>query len=95
VGLRGIYATATRRSRRPTTWRPRVVTSDETSAEALRQRRYAARQRNGRVVVPVEVEVEDLELLIAAGVLSPEGLPHTREAIGEAIASYLKISADA
>jgi hypothetical protein len=86
-------------------WRPRanrwlshadpVATPRQLSSAAARQRRYAERQRDGRLIVPLEVDADDLRVLIQAQVLDPRADVFTREAIATAISNYLKISADA
>jgi hypothetical protein len=76
-------------------WRTYVAAARGNGTGAARQARYEARQRSGRLVVPVEVDDVVLAVLIEARLLDPAQVLHSREAIAAAIESYLKASGDA
>ena len=57
-----------------------------------RDRRYRQRQRDGRIVVQVEVDLAILDFLLAAGWASEEDLAD-RAAIGEAVGRMLQDTA--
>jgi hypothetical protein len=58
-------------------------------------RRLRERQRNGQLVVSVELDADDLEVLIAARLLDPRTDCFNREAIATAVRNYLRISRNA
>jgi hypothetical protein len=58
-------------------------------------RRLRERQRNGQLVVSVELDADDLEVLIAARLLDPRTGCFNREAIATAVRNYLRISRNA
>jgi hypothetical protein len=58
------------------------------NAPAARQARYARRQRAGRAIYPVELSGDDLNAMVACGVL-PEAQAADRVAVGRAIAAAL------
>ena len=60
-----------------------------------RTRAYRRREAEGKIVVNVEIGVEDVETLVAARVLGASTDFHTREAIAAAIQEFLKLSRDA
>ncbi len=52
-----------------------------TSPAAIRQRRYRQRQREGVVVTPVEIDVNDLLAFESAGLLENDDASHLSKAI--------------
>ena len=70
----------------------RPVAVPSTTSAAVRVRRHRERQKNGQLVVMVELDGDDLKVLIEARLLDPRGDCHTREAIATAVRSYLQIS---
>ena len=56
------------------------------------QRAYRRRQAEGKLVVSLEVDADDIEMLIEARTLDPRSDCHTREAIAAAIKAFMKIS---
>jgi hypothetical protein len=63
------------------------------NAPAARQARYARRQREGRAIYQIELGADDLDALVACGVLS-EAQAGDRVAVGRAIAAALSELAD-
>jgi hypothetical protein len=59
---------------------------------AERQKRHRQREKDGRLVVPVELDAEAIETLIEAKVLDGRSDCYGREALAAAVANYLKIS---
>lgn len=62
---------------------------------AARQRLYRRREAEGRLVVNLEIDAEDVDLLVAAQVLDGRSNFHTREEIAAAVKQFLRLSRDA
>jgi hypothetical protein len=62
------------------------------TAGALHQRAYRRRQAEGKACVVVERDEQDIEVLVEAKVLDP-GLDHfSRDALAQAVKSFLRLS---
>lgn len=61
-------------------------------SSAARQRVYRQRERDGKLVVPVELDESDVKLLVEAKVLDGRRDHHSREDLAQAVSNYLKIS---
>jgi hypothetical protein len=72
-----------------------IATRVPTSSAAIRVRRHRERQKNGRLVVMVELDASDLETLVEAQLLDGRADCFNREAIAMAIRNYLQISRNA
>ena len=97
MGLRGPH------SLRRTPWRPRsnvwkshvksAATGGSVGTDAARQRRHREREKNGRLVVLVEVDAaEVIELLVEARLLDARADFHDRADIAAGIARFLSLS---
>jgi hypothetical protein len=92
VGLRGPGAHPLSAKRR--FWKSRVepVATPGPMSAAARVRRHRERQKNGQLVVMVELDAADLEVLIEARLLDGRSNCFNREAIATAVRNYLRIS---
>jgi len=61
------------------------------STAATRMRRLRAREREGRMCVQVELDADDIETLIEAGLLRPQLDHFDREDLARAIKGYLRV----
>jgi hypothetical protein len=60
------------------------------SSAAARERAHRRRMREGKIVVAVEVDVDDIEMLTVARLLDPM-VDHDRVEVGHAIERVLKL----
>jgi hypothetical protein len=95
VGLRGPHARSIRLKPPPRRRYEPVATPGPMSSAAARVRRHRERQKNGRLVVMVELDASDLETLVEAQLLDGRADCCNREAIAMAIRNYLQISRNA
>src|SRR5262245_32569195 len=65
------------------------------SSGAARVRRFRERRKQGQLCVMVELDADDLEVLVEAGLLDGRTDCHNREVIAGAVRDYLRISRNA
>ena len=65
-----------------------------TGGAAARQRRCRERKRDGRLVVMLELDSDDLEVLVEARLLDTRSDCFNREAIATAVRKYLQKNRD-
>jgi hypothetical protein len=99
LGLRGIHASpmgAKLRLERRGWQRPsELVTASGAMSQTARNRLFRQRQREGRLVVSVELNGDDIEMLVAAQLLDPRADFFDRQTIATAVRNYLQISRNA
>jgi hypothetical protein len=99
MGLRGRYSGAvkwspTRRIAPKPPAKP-IATPERTRPGAEYMRRYRQRQAAGVTCVTVELDQQDLETLIEAKTLDPRQDVLSREAVGQALKDFLRLSREA
>jgi hypothetical protein len=94
VGLRGPHALG--RKYRPSTRRISRVEPTATPApirsNAGYQRVYRRRQREGKLVVSIEVDEQDIETLLAAKTLDAHEDFYSRQALAQAVKDFLRLA---
>jgi hypothetical protein len=61
------------------------------STPADRQRTYRQRQRAGKTVLPIIIDLAEVEYMLERGHLLPAGYEHSRDAVTIAIEQQLRI----
>jgi hypothetical protein len=97
VGLRGAHANvglAARLRLRSQGWKRPVelVTPSGAMTQAARKRLYRQRQRDGRLVISIELDGDDIEMLCAAQLLDARADFFDRATIATALRRYLSMS---
>src|SRR5262245_19629735 len=67
-----------------------ATTPDQTSSGAEYMRRYRARQAEGKVCITIELDQGDIAVLLEAKTLNPRRDCHTRDALAQAVKTFLR-----
>jgi hypothetical protein len=97
LGLRGLHSNAALRARLRAQYggwqRPvELVTPSGAMSQTARNRLYRQRQRDGRLVISVELDGDDIEMLCAAQLLDARADFFDRATIATALRRYLSMS---